>query len=132
MTLIAGSARLAAMASIAQRVAEVNQQIEESDTILTGMPLIPLTGCQPGLSVTLREYLQLIDAAARQRISGKRGYLPANCTDILQRINGDPGKWLGESSSMGHGQRRFVGHRSLLKAVVEQLGQRWVKGTTMA
>ncbi|MDC0948971.1 hypothetical protein OAS86_06495, partial [Gammaproteobacteria bacterium] len=45
--------------------------------------------------------------------------------DILQRINGDPEKWLSESSSMGHGQRRFVGQRSLLKAVAEQLGQRW-------
>jgi hypothetical protein len=59
------------------------------------------------LSMTLEEFLRLLDYSGRQLVPGKRGTIPADLAPILQRVGLEPDEFLNAvEKSMGQFPRR--------------------------
>ena len=91
--------------------------------------LVPLRRA-PGaaLSLTLREYLALVEWSGRAVRTGKRGAIPGSAPGLLQRIDVTPAHWAVEMRHYGRWYYRAVGSFHAMQRYAEHLGQRWLRG----
>jgi hypothetical protein len=84
------------------------------------------------LSITLNEYLSILDATGRELKKGKRGRIPSELEPILVRLGLEPASWLETAGTFGKKFSHFAGpEESLLKAAVAS-GKKWLKGLSHA
>jgi hypothetical protein len=84
------------------------------------------------LSVSLEEYLQLLDWTGRQVKSGKRGAIPSELAPILDRLCINSSGWL---ESVEHFDKRFgrmVASSACLADKAVAAGLRWFRGVRAA
>jgi REP element-mobilizing transposase RayT len=86
-------------------------------------------GRRDGLtSLTLDEYLTLVDLTGRQVRLGKRGRIPPTLAPILSRLEVDGERWLTEM--LGHSRRigTAIGSAASLAMEAARRGTKWVVG----
>jgi len=80
-------------------------------------PLLPFAGnetfdIQHGISLSLKDYLELIDYTGRTILNNKQGYIPATQPLILQRLHIDTTDWIKQATQFeACYQTRFSKHR---------------------
>jgi hypothetical protein len=82
------------------------------------------------LSMTLDEYLELLDWTGRQVRADKRGAIPLHLAPILERlhINGDA--WVDTIDQFGRLFRRAAGRVASMAALAAARGKRWFHGVS--
>ena len=80
------------------------------------------------LTLTLDEYLSLLDWTGRQIRQGKRGAIPDHLAPILDRLNVQPAGWVEVVVNFGRWFKRAAGTSSSLTAHARQTGRLWLKG----
>lgn len=81
------------------------------------------------LSMTLDEYLSLMDWTARQVRSDKRGAIPADLAPILTRLQINPDQWIDTVNNFGRLFRTAVGRVDAMREQASRMGRRWLYGT---
>ena len=84
------------------------------------------------LSISLREYLQLLDWTGREIRSGKRGSIPKHLAPILTRIGLDASGWCELVETFGKRFKRVIGTPSHLQDEAQRRGQRWLQSPGVA
>jgi len=103
------------------------------DKALAPTLLAPVAGLsQPGLALSVRQYLELVDSTGRQWRKDKPGRIPSRIQPILKELKLDARQWQQQVAALGQPKiRAFGGVESLIeKALV--MGQRWLCGITLA
>lgn len=81
-----------------------------------------------GWLLTLEEYLQVIDITGRCIKEGKKGYIPADLSPILLRMNLDQDHWLKTVQNYGSRFHRVIGSVEKMAETAKKAGQQWFKG----
>jgi hypothetical protein len=84
------------------------------------------------LSMTEAEYLDVVDRSGRMVRAGKRGYIDADLTPILQRININPNAWGETISRFGSSFHVAAGSISNMRSFAGRIGRRWLAGVSAA
>ncbi|MBN8549620.1 MAG: transposase [Deltaproteobacteria bacterium] len=84
------------------------------------------------LSLTLLEYLSLLDTTGREMRKGKRGRIPAQLNPILERIGLRADAWLNASENLEKLFCAHIGHEKKLKQIAAIQSKRWVRGIRSA
>jgi REP element-mobilizing transposase RayT len=77
------------------------------------------------LPYLLADYLQLVDATGRAVIETKRGYIPKEFPDVLERLNLNPDTWLDEFNSLKTLGITAVGTVAQLKDFCSNVGKKF-------
>jgi len=80
------------------------------------------------LSISLDEYLNLLDTTGRAFKEGKRGKIPKSIAPILQRLAISEDKWLDASTNFDNYFFRLAGKSENMVAAAAKMGQNWLKG----
>ena len=84
------------------------------------------------LSLTLDQYLELLDWTGRQVRADKRGAIPAQFAPILERLQVSTNCWVDLVTGFGRWFRRTVGRPSNMAEESERLGCHWLHGISHA
>lgn len=109
--------------SIQQRV--LNCRSDESNRQL---PLRPLLGVGPALSLTQSAYVDLVQWTGQQVRPDKTGAIPKYAPSALAKTGVAAKHWPTQVKAVGSGYWRMIGNAEQLIETAEQLGQRWLKG----
>jgi len=130
---IAQSPETSAHTSIKRRIerAHATPLPNHLDQLSSG--LLPFAGnprndMPRGLPFSLSDYLELVDWSGRIIREDKKGQIPAQLPDILQRLELDSRHWLYLTQHFEHPFRQLVGAAHHVRSACEALGQRWVQG----
>jgi hypothetical protein len=80
------------------------------------------------LSMSLDEYLKLLDWAGRQRREGKQGAIPADLAPILERLGLAGDEFLDAVAKLPQYFPRLAGPVSALVERAREIGRRWLHG----
>jgi hypothetical protein len=80
------------------------------------------------LSITLDEYLELLDWTWRQVRADKRGAIRADLRPILERLHINADAWIDTIDRFGRAFRRVVGRVSSVAALASARGRHWYQG----
>ena len=81
-----------------------------------------------GLPFRLTDYLELVDWSGRIIREDKKGAIPENVPDILNRLNIDAGNWLYLTRNFESPFKNLVGAAHNIRSACEKLGKCWVHG----
>ena len=84
------------------------------------------------LSISIEEYLKLLDWTGRQVRQDKRGAIPADLAPILERLHINQENWLKTISQFHTQFGEVVGRVEQLAQAAAQMGVKWLKGVTAA
>ncbi len=84
------------------------------------------------LSLTLDQYLKLLDWTGRQVRSDKRGAIPIDLAPILERLQVSSNCWVDLVAGFGRWFHRTVGRPSSMEVASQQHGRRWLQGISYA
>ena len=76
----------------------------------------------------LGDYCALVDATGRCIVANKRGYIPDNLPDILERLNLNPDTWLDELNQFKTKGHTAVGTIQQLKDFCKSVSKKWRRG----
>ena len=102
----------------------IDQQPEE---------LLPFAGnpredMPAGLPFRLTDYIELVDWSGRILREDKRGAIPKDIPEIIQRLQLDARHWCYLNRHFEHPFKHLVGAAHHVRSVCEALGQRWAQG----
>ena len=80
------------------------------------------------LSMSLDEYLQLLDCVGRQVRSDKRGAIPAELAPIVQRLGIQSGQLVETIQKLTERFRRMIGPAAQMAARAHEAGRKWFQG----
>ena len=83
-------------------------------------------------SVSLHDYLELVDYSGRAILENKRGHTSSEFPPILQRLGIDQTAWLDNIQKFEERFNLAVGTIEKLQAMAQQLKQKWLKGKSAA
>ena len=83
---------------------------------------------QSFLSISLDDYLRLLDWTGRQIRLDKRGAIPSGLSPILERVAVDAECWLDGVRNFGRWFHRAVGRADHLKEEAARSGKHWLQG----
>jgi len=81
-----------------------------------------------GLPFRLSDYLELVDWSGRIIREDKRGSIPENIPDILQRLSIDARNWIYLTRSFESPFKHLVGAAHNIRSACEALGKCWAHG----
>ena len=77
---------------------------------------------------SLSLYLELVELTGRVVIEKKRGFIPKELPDILERLNLNPDTWLDELNQFKSSGVTAVGTVNQLKEFCHSVGKKWRSG----
>ncbi len=80
------------------------------------------------LSMSLDDYLRILDWTGRQIHRDKRGAIPKDLAPILDRVGMCGESWVETVTNFGRWFHRAAGHVSLLAAEATRAGKQWLQG----
>jgi hypothetical protein len=81
-----------------------------------------------GLPFRLNDYLELVDWSGRILREDKKGMIPEEIPEILQRLQLGARHWCYLNRHFEHPFKHLVGAAHKVRSACEALGQRWVQG----
>lgn len=84
------------------------------------------------LTVSLPEYLTILDISGRHLQHGKKGHIPEQLSPILERIGIKPEHWIETCQSCSKWFGSAIGSSQSLRNLAADLGRSWLKGVKMA
>jgi REP element-mobilizing transposase RayT len=81
-----------------------------------------------GIPFRLTDYLELVDWSGRIIRENKKGAIPEDLPDILQRLNLDARHWLYLTQNFEHPFKHLVGTAHNIRSACETLGKYWAHG----
>ena len=84
------------------------------------------------LSLSLEEYLMVLDTTGRIVKDGKRGSIPPELEPILVRVGIKPEGWLPAVQELGNSFSFAVADPDTMGRIAKPLGRLWLKGISMA
>jgi hypothetical protein len=81
-----------------------------------------------GLPFRLTDYIELVDWSGRILREDKKGAIPEDIPEILQRLQLDARHWCYLNRHFEHPFKHLVGAAHHVRSACEVLGQRWVHG----
>ena len=81
-----------------------------------------------GIPYSLSLYLGLVELTGRAVLETKRGFIPKELPDILDRLNLNPDTWLDELNQFKTSGKTAVGTVSQLKEFCQSVGKKWRTG----
>jgi len=84
------------------------------------------------LSMSLEEYLNLLDWAGREVQGDKRGAIPAHLAPILERLGLTSDEFVETVKDFPRRFRRFAGRAAQFRARAQEVGRRWLHGVRHA
>lgn len=84
------------------------------------------------LSMTLDEYLELLDWSGRQLRANKRGAIPNHLAPILERLGIEGKELLDTLENFPRLFRRLVGRAEQIVERAQEVGRRWLQGVRPA
>lgn len=84
------------------------------------------------LSVSLVEYLQIVDLTGRRAVSGKPGVIAPELQPILQRLHINPETWEQITSNCRRNFSVAMGRPETLVTTARETRKEWVKGIALA
>ncbi|WP_325277704.1 hypothetical protein [Tahibacter sp.] len=85
-----------------------------------------------GLSLSVVDYLQVLDWTGRRLAPGKRGRISGPAPAIIERLDATHERWASRVRGYGGGWARISGSAQDLIEMAKRLGQRWLKGIGLA
>jgi len=95
-------------------------------------PIEDSTSKRGFLSVSLPEYLGVLDETGRLLVHGKRGAISNSLKPILERLHVSPEVWDTTMQHFGKWFSRIIGTSDSMELASQKLGKRWLKGKTAA
>jgi REP element-mobilizing transposase RayT len=91
--------------------------------------LVPVTGLIKNAKdhFCLNDYLRLLDSTGRVIRSGKRGHIPAECAEILDRLNCDHEEWLKTMAKPKSLLGAVLGHADARQQEALRRCRRWLQ-----
>jgi REP element-mobilizing transposase RayT len=83
-----------------------------------------------GLPFRLTDYLELVDWSGRIIREDKRGAIPENIPEILNRLNMDASNWLYLTQNFESPFKHLVGAAHNIRSACESMGKCWVHGVS--
>jgi len=119
--------------SIKRRIAKARHthwpnQIEQQSVLLLPFAGNPSEGMPAGLPFRLTDYIELADWSGRILREDKKGAIPEELPDILQRLQLDTRHWCYLNRHFEHPFKHLVGAAHHVRSACEALGQRWAQG----
>ena len=81
-----------------------------------------------GIPYSLSLYLELVELTGRAVLETKRGFIPKELPDVLDRLNLNPDTWLDELNQFKTSRITAVGTVSQLKEFCQSVGKKWRSG----
>ena len=81
---------------------------------------------------SLSLYLELVELTGRAVLETKRGFIPKELPDILDRLNLNSDTWLDELNQFKTSRVTAVGTVSQLKAFCQNIGKKWRTGIQLS
>ena len=97
--------------------------------------LNPITtvGSKKGLlSISLEEYLEVLDITGREIRDGNKGSIPQNLKPILKRLEINEEKWVKTVKSYGSIFCRVTGKMESITKAAKEAGRNWLKGVKIS
>ena len=97
--------------------------------------LTPVQDCKNRkgfLSISLPEYLTVLDLSGRELRHGKRGFIPAELAPILERVGINPANWILTCQLCRRWFGSAIGNIQSLKMLASDSGRSWLKGYSAA
>ena len=91
--------------------------------------LLPFGGDDIPYSLSL--YLELVELTGRAVLETKRGFIPKELPDILDRLKLNPDTWLDELNQFKTSRVTAVGTVSQLKEFCQSVGKKWRTGNQL-
>lgn len=112
----------------------VSERIGCADSVLSlAAPLRPVAGLlSAALSVSMADYLQILDWTGRSLAPRKRGRVAGPAPAVLSTIDRDAKRWAERVRGYGRGWWRVVGRAQDLIELARRIGQRWLQGVRLA
>ena len=112
---------------------ETVERLRERSRVDSWLVPIEKTKTQRGfLSVSLEEYLSLVDWTGRELKAGKRGRIPAGLAPLMERLRINPERWVDSAAHYGSWFYRIVGDAAELRSAAKAAGKKWFKGLAAA
>jgi hypothetical protein len=119
--------------SIQRRIAKAHHtqwpnQIEQQSELLLPFAGNPRKDMPAGLPFRLTDYFELVDWTGRILRDDKKGVIPEEMPEILQRLQLDARHWCYLARNFEHPFKHLVGAAHQVRSACEVLGQRWAQG----
>jgi hypothetical protein len=88
----------------------------------------PRQNMPKGLPFRYTDYLELVDWTGRILRDDKRGSIPEEIPEILERLNIDPSHWVHLTKDFESPFKSLVGSAYRIKQACQQMGKCWVHG----
>ena len=79
--------------------------------------------------IHLKEYIELVEWTGKVIAHPGKQVMPSHIQSVLKQLNINQSEWINQIKYYGSNYARFVGSVEAVKLKIEQLGQRWIKGT---
>ena len=117
--------------SIQQRLIKLSSN-NSPDIASTGLEsIIGRTGVKK-LSISVEEYVQLVEWTGRSIIYPKKGSIPSNLPSVFERYRLKQKNWLDQITNYAVNYYYFVGHITKISKKAEQLNVRSLRGSNAA
>lgn len=83
-------------------------------------------------SISLAEYLKLLDFAGRELKAEKRGKIPSNLEPIFDRLKIEKEDWIENLEKVNKGFSLFMANKDTIKVQALNIGQKWARGVMLA
>ena len=94
--------------------------------------LKPLLGIAPALSLKQGLYIELVQWTGQQVRPDKKGAIPKYAPSALDKTGCSAKHWPTQVKAVGSGYWRMIGSAEQLIEKAEAIGQRWIKGISIA
>lgn len=94
--------------------------------------LKPLLGIAPALSLKQGQYIELVQWTGQQVRPDKKGAIPKCAPSALGKTGCSAKHWPTQVKAVGSGYWRMIGSAEQLIEKAEAIGQRWIKGISIA
>ena len=84
------------------------------------------------LSISLEEYIEVLDLTGREIVEGKKGKIPKNLKPILKRLEINEEKWVKTVKSYGSIFCRVSGKMDSITKAAKEAGRSWLKGVNIS
>jgi REP element-mobilizing transposase RayT len=114
----------------AARPTPLTTQPDQQNNALLPFVGYPRNDMPKGLPFRLTDYLELVDCSGRIIREGKRGHIPAELPNILQRLELaiDARHWVYMTQHFERPFKHLVGAADRVRSTCIALGQRWAQG----